>query len=48
VLEKGQEKAVKMVSGLKTTRYLERCNELKLETIEKRRLDQGMALVYNL
>jgi hypothetical protein len=40
VLEKGQEKAVKMVSGLKTTTYLERCDELTLETLEKRRLVQ--------
>jgi hypothetical protein len=48
VLEKVQEKAVKMVSILKTTTYLERCDKLKLETLEKKRLDQDMALVYKL
>ncbi len=37
-----------MVSGLKTTTYLERCDEFKLETLKKRRLDQDMALVYML
>jgi hypothetical protein len=37
-----------MVSGLKTTTYLEWCGEFKLETLKKRRLDQDMALVYML
>jgi hypothetical protein len=37
-----------MASGLRTTTYLEQCNELKLETLEKRRVDQDMALVYKL
>jgi hypothetical protein len=37
-----------MVSGLEDDTYLKRCDELKLETLEKRRLDQDMALVYKL
>jgi hypothetical protein len=45
-LEKVQEKAVKMVAGLKGSTYLEKCAELGLETLEKRRADQDMALVY--
>jgi hypothetical protein len=45
-LEKVQEKAVKMVAGLKGSNYLEKCAELGLETLEKRRADQDMALVY--
>jgi hypothetical protein len=35
-----------MVAGLKGAGYLERCVELGLETLEKRRQDQDMALVY--
>jgi hypothetical protein len=45
-LEKVQEKAVKMVAGLKGANYLEKCTELGLETLEKRREDQDLALVY--
>jgi hypothetical protein len=45
-LEKVQEKAVKMVAGLKGTGYLEKCAELGLDTLEKRRQDQDMALVH--
>jgi hypothetical protein len=45
-LEKVQEKAVKMVAGLKGDSYLEKCAELGLETLEKRRSDQDLALVY--
>ena len=45
-LEKVQETAVKMVAGLKGSNYLEKCAELGLETLEKRRADQDMALVY--
>jgi ribonuclease P/MRP protein subunit RPP40 len=45
-LEKVQEKAVKMVAGLKWTRYLGKCAELGLDTLEKRRQDQDMALVH--
>ncbi len=35
-LEKVQEKAVKMVAGLKSKDYSERCKELGLETLEER------------
>jgi len=45
-LEKVQEKAVKMVAGLKGETYQERCAELGLETLEKRREKQDMSLVY--
>jgi ribonuclease P/MRP protein subunit RPP40 len=45
-LEKVQEKAVKMVAGLNGANYLEKCAELGLETLEKRRDDQDLALVY--
>jgi len=46
VLEKVQEKAVKMVTGLKGTTYEEKCAELGLETLEERRHGQDMALVH--
>ena len=36
-LEKVQEKAVKMVAGLRAKDYRERCIELGLETLEERR-----------
>jgi len=48
ILEGVQEKAVKMVSGLKGKSYNERCMELGLETLQSRRQDQDMALVYKL
>ncbi len=35
-----------MVAGLKGANYLEKCAELGLETLEKRREDQDLALVY--
>ncbi len=38
--EKVQEKAVKMVAGLKGTDYSEKCAELGLETLEARRKNQ--------
>jgi predicted YcjX-like family ATPase len=49
-LEKVQEKAVKMISGLKGTRYEETCKELGIETLERRRNIpvQDMAQVYKL
>ena len=47
-LESVQEKAVKMVAGLKGTNYSEKCSELGLETLESRRRDQDMALVHKL
>jgi ribonuclease P/MRP protein subunit RPP40 len=45
-LEKVQEKAVKMVAGLKGETYQGKCAELGLETLEKRRERQDMSLVY--
>jgi hypothetical protein len=45
-LEKVQEKEVKMVASLKGATYLEKCAELGLEMLEKRREDQDLALVY--
>jgi hypothetical protein len=45
-LENDQEKAVKMVSGLKGTTYFEKCTELGLETLGPRRRNQDMALVH--
>ncbi len=48
VLEKVQEKAVKMVAGLKGSDYEERCAELGLETLEERRQSQDMALVHKM
>jgi ribonuclease P/MRP protein subunit RPP40 len=46
VIEKVQEKAVRMVSGLKGTTYEERCAELGLETLKSRRDRQDMALAH--
>jgi len=46
ILEKVQEKAVKMVSGLKGSSYQEKCAELGLETLEERRNFQDMAFVH--
>jgi hypothetical protein len=48
VLERVQEKAVKMVSGLKSDSYQERCAELKLETLEKRRTYQDLVLTHKM
>jgi hypothetical protein len=45
-LEKVQEKAVKMVAGLRGTTYQERCTELGLESLEARRSRQDMAMVH--
>lgn len=46
VLEKVQERAVRMVSGLTGTTYEERCKELGLETLQCRRDRQDMSLVH--
>jgi hypothetical protein len=43
-LEKVPEKAVRMVSGLTTSTYLENCVELKLDTLEKRWTGQDLIL----
>jgi len=48
VLEKVQEQAVKMVAGLKSKEYNERCAELGLESLEQRRKNQDLALVHKL
>jgi hypothetical protein len=47
-IEKVQEKAVKMVAGLKSKEYKEKCSELGLETLEQRRMKQDMSLVHKL
>jgi ribonuclease P/MRP protein subunit RPP40 len=47
-LERVQEKAVKMVAGLKSRDYKDRCKELGLETLEERREKQDVALVHKL
>ncbi len=46
MLEKVQEKAIKMISGLKGSTYKEKCAELGLKTLEERRGGQDMALVH--
>jgi hypothetical protein len=48
MLEKVQEKAVKMISGLKGGDYVEKCRELNLETLAERRVVQDMAQVHKL
>lgn len=48
VIEKVQMKAVKMVSGLVSNDYGERCAELGLETLEERRVIQDMAQVHKI
>jgi len=47
-LERVQEKAVAMVAGLKGKTYKEKCIELGLDTLESRRHDQDMSLVFRL
>jgi ribonuclease P/MRP protein subunit RPP40 len=44
-LEKVQEKAVKMVAGLQSRDYEDRCRELGLDTLEKRREKQETGLI---
>lgn len=48
VLEKVQEKAIRMVAGLKGTTYEDKCRELGLESLEVRRDRQDVALAYNI
>jgi hypothetical protein len=48
VLEKVQEKALKMTSGLKATTYEERCREVGLETLAERRKIQDMSQVFKI
>jgi hypothetical protein len=45
-LEKVQERAVKMVAGLKSVWYEDRCDELGLETLQVRRDRLNTALVH--
>ena len=45
-LERVQQRAVNMVSGLRGSNYEEKCAELGLETLERRREKQDMAEVY--
>ena len=47
-LEKVQQKAVKMVSGLQGKTYEERLKELKMETLEERRHQADMKTVWNI
>jgi hypothetical protein len=39
-LEKVQEKAIKMVTGLKGSTYEEKCEELGLETLDEKEADR--------
>lgn len=47
-IEKVQEKALRMTSGLKGESYEERCKEAGLETLEERRKSQDMAQVFKI
>ncbi len=47
-LEKVQEKAVKMVAGLRAKGYRETCIELGLETLEESRQNQDLALAHKM
>jgi hypothetical protein len=47
-IEKVQEKAVGMISGLKGKDYEEKCKELKIETLQERRRINDMTQVYKL
>ncbi len=44
-MERVQEKALRQITGLKGNTYEERCKELNLETIERRRYVQDKAQV---
>ena len=48
ILEKVQERAVRMVSGLKGNTYLERLQELNMPTLETRRLHADLTQVYKI
>ena len=47
-LEAVQEKALRMVTGLNGKNYRDRCREVGLETLERRRERQDMAEVYRM
>ena len=46
--EKIQIRAVNLVAGLKGNSYEEKCNELGLETLEKRRVKQDLLQTYKI
>ena len=48
VLERVQQQAVKMISGLKGTTYEEKCKEIGIETLENRREDMDMIQTYKI
>ena len=48
VLERVQQQAVKMISGLKGHTYEEKCKEIGLETLERRREDMDMIKTYKI
>jgi ribonucleases P/MRP protein subunit RPP40 len=45
-LENVQKKAIRMVSGLAARDYETRCEELGIQTLESRRIEQDLCLVY--
>jgi hypothetical protein len=47
-MEKVQEKALKIVAGIKAKSYVERCEELGLDTLEKSRKIQDMVETYQI
>ena len=48
VLENVQKKAVNMISGLSGKTYEEKCAEIGLETLEKRRVKQDLLQAYKI
>ena len=48
VLERVQERAVRMVTGLQTREYLDRLTELEMTTLEERRHQADMAMVHKI
>ena len=48
VLERVQQRAVKMVTGLQSQEYTERLHEIQLETLEERRHMADMCMVRNI
>ena len=48
MVEDVQRRAVAMVSGLRGTTYEEKCKELGLETLKKRRYNQDMAQTFKI
>jgi hypothetical protein len=48
ILEKVQQRAVKMVSGLRAESYEDRLKELEMDTLEERRLQADVAMVHRI